>query len=689
MKKTILLCLTLCGALYADEKPALLPMPPVTVRHQDGEYGPEKWPWDGVAVVQDPVNHVKLFLGGRVGGAEFGSIGNWSLAENGKTWTEIKSRSALLDPLREKALAARASAKNGEAAARNVFYSALDSARQSAAIKAEPSKLVGAAAKAADELSASLAAAKADGWQRQSIDNALSLTDGALAKLRKALAGFRAGELNAELLHECFDAQWSLDEAADCLAGAPGPREQPAAAYDPVDKCVVLFGGNHGDYALADTWVLDCATKSWRRVWSKSAPSPRFAATMHWNDEKKMLALNGGNTILNKMEYQQGEMPAPAGEWLFDVKSSEWTGDHGAGKAAARLYRTIVPAYDPCWFDAAPRGDPQAVGKWLDHLAPNTWTVVPDQPAPAAEREWGTAVFDPDRDQIYRWSGGHQSDPLTLVSTYHPALNRWSIPYVAEILATALRKGMTFNGRPDCANHTYLHYAYDSVSHRLVCVAMGGTCIYNPDRRDFDFSIDQPFNRQIYETCTVSTPHGVVAWVRDYFGILDVAGRKWKKLPVAGGKIPSPICDGSAICYDSTRDVLWLTPFLGYQKASGNTWRYDMKTGEIAAMSPASAETIGKAKGFNSEIRESVYLPTADLVMYSNFVDGAEVGYDPRENRWVRLNIAKKLERQGTVSDTLAYDAKRGLVWNLNAYKLIYVLKVDANSILRPNEPVK
>jgi len=135
--------------------------------------------------------------------------------------------------------------------------------------------------------------------------------------------------------------------------------------------------------------------------------------------------------------------------------------------------------------------------------------------------------------------------------------------------------------------------------------------------------------------------------------------------------------------------VLWLASFTTYQKASGNLWRYDMKTGEVTAMSPANADAIARAKGFNSEIRESVYLPTADLILYNNFVNGAEVAYDPSKNRWVTLNIEKKLERLGTVSDTLAYDAKRGLVWNLNAYKSIYVLKVDAKSLVLSDEPGK
>jgi hypothetical protein len=272
------------------------------------------------------------------------------------------------------------------------------------------------------------------------------------------------------------------------------------------------------------------------------------------------------------------------------------------------------------------------------------------------------------------------------MSTYHPAINRWSIPYVPEILLG--RKGMSFNGRPDSANHTYLHYSYDPASKRLICVATGGTGIYNPDTGDFESTIAHPFNRYIYEACSAGSPKGFVFWGRGYFGVLDAKKKEWTKMPVKGA-LPAPQCDGSAFCYDSKRDALWLTSFLGYQKPSGNIWRYDMKTGAVEAMNPANADAIGKAKGFNGEIRESVYVPEADIVLYNNLVQGKEVAYDCAKNRWVVTNIQSKLERQGSVSDTLVYDAKRGLVWNLNAYKKIYVLKIDPKSLVLSDDPAK
>ena len=66
-----------------------------------------------------------------------------------------------------------------------------------------------------------------------------------------------------------------------------------------------------------------------------------------------------------------------------------------------------------------------------------------------------------------------------------------------------------------------------------------------------------------------------------------------------------------------------------------------------------------------------------------------EVAYDPPKNRWVLTGIERKLERQGTVSDTLVWDPKRELVWDLNSYKAIYVMKVDPRTLAFSEEPGK
>ena len=693
---------TVCGmacpfgpAHAQQKKKPSQPQPPLTatIRPFDDDYPPQKWPWDNVGSVRDPVSGEMLFIGGRIGGLEKGHVGHWALGADGKTWRELKGESTVLDPLRAKAHAARQPAKRAEAAARNLFYATLEKPAEEAGIKGEPARLVNEAVQRTGELLEQCSAVKAQGWEAESVNRAKRRIGKALESLKSAQAGFRSGQLDAALLKHCFDAQWALDEAADCLASSPGPREAPVVAADPDAKCVVVFGGHHGDYALSDTWIYDCPAKTWKQLWPKVAPSARFQAKLEWSAEQKALLLSGGQTLLNKVTAQVGEMPAPAGAWQFSVEDAAWTGAGGV-EPGTRIYRTIVPSYDPRWFDAAARGDRKAVEDWIAELPANTWTAVPKQPSPGPMRDWGNAIFDPDRDRIYRWSGGHEADPSNGMGTYHPAINRWSQPFVPEIMpkgsgdwAANPGKGMSFNGRPDCANHTYLHCAYDLASKKVVCVAVGGTGIFDPDLGDFECNIAHPFNRYVYQTCTAGTPQGVVVWSAGYFGLLDVKTRTWKKLPVAG-KMLTPQTDGSAFCYDSKHDALWLTNFTNYQKPSGNIWRYDMKTGVVEAMNPANAETIGKAKGFNDTIRESVYIPTADIVLYNNFVKGKQVAYDCAKNRWVTTNLENNL-KLGTVSDTLTYDAKRSLIWNLHAYQKMYVLKLDPKALVLADDPAK
>ncbi len=656
------------------------PMPPVAARVASSEYNdwPEtRFPWTGVSIVWDDVNGEALFLCGHNGGMPFGDMGSWATRDGGKTWRELKWSSPVLDPFRERALKVRAAAKRVEAAARSVFYAAHDPSKEEAEIKGEPLKLAKEAFQQAVELDSALAKASAQiPGESDAIDVAMFSTIDAKTSLERVCAEFSSGKLNGQLLQICFEAQWKLDEAADCLASSPPPREHASAVFDPVTRSVVLFGGSHHDFMYRDTWRYDCTKKSWRQHWPDKAPLARMGAAFSIVDGK--LTLSGGQTVLDKMEYQKGEKPAPAGVWTFDAATDQWLSESN-DSLRMRIYRTIVPAYDPRWYDAAPRGNRKETEAWLAALKPNTWTAVPAQPAPAPERDWGNAVFDPDRDCIYRWTGGHCADPASQPSTYHPAINRWSIPFVPDIIAA--RKGMTFTGRPDCANHTYLHAAYDSVSRRLICPSHGGTGVFDPDTGDFEFSVAQPFNRHIYETCSVSTPRGVMLWSRGgKLFLFDYAAREWQPFRVTG-KVPPPVCDGSALCYDSKRDALWMTSFNGYQKPNGNIWRLDLKTAAVTAMNPSNAATLGVAKGFHSEIRESIYLPPADLILFNNFTAGRQIAYDPKANRWVTLNISQNLERLGTVSDTLTWDAKRGLVWNLNAYKAIYVLRPDAATL--------
>ena len=692
-----------------------------------GEWGGTFVFMQGVALVADPVNDELLFLGGRTANADNGFVGHWALSLSNKRWRRMKRASSVLDGPRAACLAARRAVRDALAAARNAFYASPTASAE----KAGPGELLTDAVKLIDAAADTVKPAKADDWEARAAALAGErIKQGAmlLPLARRQLAG---GAPDAAAIRRLFDAAWRIDEAADLLRCRPGPRMHAGVCFDPHRKCIVLFGGDHGDYLLGDTWVYDCPTRRWRRAFPPVSPEPRRAAgAMVWLPERKQVALVGGESYVPKFMYfrrigrpltdvwafdadrdtwtllthRKGERPWPAltcqraageGDVLLGLASegrypSQWDASTwlmrvaGEGEPAAarklgvpvgsRSYLSVVKEYDPCWYDGAAAGEAKADAAWLAALKPNTWTPVPLAPRPAPRRDWGTAAFDPHRDQFYHWTGGHMADPASIVSTYHVAAGRWSIPYVAEYFG----KGIGFNGRPDCMNHTYLNYAYDTASRKLVCTSLAGTSLYDPDRREFGPVIAQPFRQHPYYTKTVATPHGVVCWSRGgYLGLLDARARRWKQLPVKG-KLPRVVHgDENAITYDAKRNVIWLMAADGYQKPNGQVWRYGMTNGEVRPMDPKGMKAIGR----QVRPRESAYLPPADLVLHNAFASSRQLAYDPAGNRWVVLNVTRTHKDLGGVSIGLMYDARRRFVWAMSAGQRMFVLKLDADTL--------
>jgi hypothetical protein len=362
-----------------------------------------------------------------------------------------------------------------------------------------------------------------------------------------------------------------------------------------------------------------------------------------------------------------------------------------ATPAGTRVYLSKVNCYDPTWLDAAPRGNPQEMAALYAGLKPNAWTLVPKPPRLVGYRCWGTTVYDPEMDEVYYWDGGHQSDCSNLVHTYHPATNRWSIGYVAEFFGSG-NKGMSFNGRPDCNNHTYTNYAWDPAAQRMVTASFGGVSVYNPERRDWASHHIAPFGFNVYVTKAVSTPKGVIFWnpgncegqrMAPFFGLFDAKAGKFVPLPMKGAKgTPQPgHSDSCAMRYDPKRDVLWILSGDpgGGAKPGGRIWRYDMKTGNVEQLDPAGAKTIGSAIG---AVREVVYLPKLDLLLYNGFIgDERQIAYDPAKNRWVTLKLSraacKDKQLLGGVGAGYVYDSKRDLVWAIGEYNENFVLKID------------
>lgn len=700
------------------------------------EYGEMKM--SNTRLVMDPVNNELLFLGGWGPGLKNGTAGSWAFAPGTRKWRKLDSPSLVLDPLFAQAQKAEAKARDAVAAARNVFYQGLGGSEESASVKKTPAVLIADARDLTAALIERLNAANGQGWEKEAIARAQSLTKKALVELQAASSGFSDGKLNASLIKQAFDAVWNLDLAAECLRSSPPSRVSPAAAYDPVNQVVVQSGGSHWDYVSNDTWIYDCKTRKWRQVWAKVCPAPRKGASLVYLPKSKRLALVGGESANTEFSFYRTYVSLPTDVWTYDASSNQWhllfreeitresakkriplssplavsdqdvmlglftekrdsrgqgnwnycsktrlfrlsgkgnptlTAKHGV-EAGSRTYLSVVPAYNPCWYDAAPRGDLKKTEAWYKAMKPNTWLAPPKAPRVCPPSEWGTAVYDPQRDAMYLWSGGHQSDCSNLVHIFHPAINRWSIPYVPG--GAYQVKGRSFNNRPPAGNHTYLTYTYDPYSQRMVAGTAGGIAVYNPDRRDWEYVGASPIAFRSYYSKLCGTSRGVVVWTNGFLGLFDAKKKSWKDLPTSGVKLPGYFHgDKNILVWDSKRDVLYCMAMTNYRTANGQIWRYDLESGKVTVLNPGKQQTIGTSM---HGIREAVYLPKLDLVLFNNFLDDQQIAYNPKDNSFVLLDIAPAGRMGNQANSNLIYDSRRDLLWGLCGGNEVRALRID------------
>ena len=289
-------------------------------------------------------------------------------------------------------------------------------------------------------------------------------------------------------------------------------------------------------------------------------------------------------------------------------------------------------------------------------------------------QSWGRSPYDPERDMLFFWSGGHCADVTDVILGYHLATNRWSIGYVPGYTRN---KGIGFDGRPDCANHTYKHSAWDPVSKKIVMTHAGGTSTYNVDRRDYDYNFDHKFNTPIYLTAMVGTPGGVYVWTPGALRLFDEKARKWTRVKV-NGKMPRPNCDQYTITYDSRRKAVWMMSGNGWNKPGIYVWKLDLVSMAVKKIEAKNAkEVMGTVKSY----RESVYVPEADLIILNNFVGGQQVAFDPEKEAWLKTTIrhgGKNMQCMGQVGGGgLVCDRKRKFLWLTGMFGRMYVLKLD------------
>jgi hypothetical protein len=522
------------------------------------------------------------------------------------------------------------------------------------------------------------------------------------------------------------------------LSTQPGPRANAPMVYDPVNQVIVLFGGDHMDYCMNDTWIYHCATRTWEKKMPAVSPKPRAGHGLYYLPKQGKIALMGGYLYSTD---QRSEFEI----WTYDVSANTWglvkrfasgdvwpknltmyspmnylsacdTGDniialadtapsiYNFSPATFRLacdastidaggtatygsrsdtvtYRTD-PHYTPAWCtEGVAPPDTAANEAVLRGLPLQTWTLItPPKSMSFMNRTWGTTILDTDRDQFIKWSGGHVAWCGTNVDHYRIAENRWAMSYVPEFPMEWNRYNnpnpgpFTFSGRPFMPVHTVKSYAYDVNLHKMVYAYNNHTWIYDPDKMDWD-------------SVNIHNPWGG-GWgyrsgiVNTPHGAFNWFGDAYR--PCRPYLFDTTLMNWRAL--PSTGD-----PFPGfYADANGvaydsqrdrvlyfgvNTvYAYSFGDSTCTRLYPADSAIVTS----DNRYRDCVYLPNQDVVLIQIRLSGGNLAYDCAANRWISYPVTNYQSGMNDRGTGLMYDPKRNLVWLSTAYQNTYVMRPDS-----------
>jgi hypothetical protein len=139
-------------------------------------------------------------------------------------------------------------------------------------------------------------------------------------------AAFLAGANLIERFGDCIESHDNTVYAFDGhtwvpkSTGGSGPQAlcSPSMAGDPVQRVIVIFGGNPGNGQTpvpADTWTYD--GNNWKKALPKQSPPARYAASMAYDPDHKLVVLFGGQGL------NAGQSGPLDDTWTWD--GSNWT----------------------------------------------------------------------------------------------------------------------------------------------------------------------------------------------------------------------------------------------------------------------------------------------------------------------------------------------------------------------------
>lgn len=518
----------------------------------------------------------------------------------------------------------------------------------------------------------------------------------------------------------------------------PPPRINSRMVYDPANKCIVVFGGNHGDGRMNDTWIYDCVTRTWRESESAVRPPARQQHFIFHDPASGKILMGGGNEgawthILRDL-------------WAYDVKADTWqplkmnvpktrgpdrfmsaydpSADlllvsrtfYRSGKTATYAIRpdatrTVEAKSAPAWTGPQPKpfptpDDPAALEK-LKNLPANKW-VESGSPDRAPRKDWGNIGYDPSSGFALLFGGGHSTYQGDDVTVYLPGANRWirsHAPNNAAILPqykNAMGGGLpghTFQGG------TWTHHqrnSYDGaagkVFHTHMFALTGPNYVYGPPEvvawttkvstrwpqwknGCWEYDLDRRMWRTLFP------PH-----LHDRGNVFPMDGRVVGLLKGNGHRTYDPLTgkvtehkarrelpnrhgEGRHYAYIPDKNALFLVSNSPDRPAQ--TWLYDLKTGEVKDLAPKKSPPAAK------RVENVLYMPDQGCVWARIQCGKGQWLYSFEKNTWVEAPFNKPTARNAFAGPygKEVYSAKYKIFIECGNGTPTYLLRPDMSQI--------
>lgn len=502
--------------------------------------------------------------------------------------------------------------------------------------------------------------------------------------------------VSSEKLLALRQARIHLELATEALDAEPPARVLSMLVYDSKTGLFALFGGDHFDFLSNDLWVFDPKIKVWQQRHPKNSPEPRAEHFLTSNGDGKLL-MRGGYLYGFKNPGWDNATYINAGpdEWKYDLATDIWSGpaELATFPSDTRGYRT--GNYLPDFFTSDPRPDADAHEKRLAELPTNTWVSLKPPKAFAWNRDWGTFAFDPDRDLLYWYTGGHSAYSGTDVAHYHLATNRWDQLVETEFAPGFIGTnqpmiGWSFNRRP-WMGHQYKSYAYNPSMKKMIMNGRQGNrnsqdqffYVYDPDCGDWVSRQPTPIFFSRHNAQVIHTdPFGMLTWHGDKIWQLDESTLKWKEF-LLKGKLRGTCVDNSGWIFDNKRNRALILAATGYGKPFDGEI-YSVANQEVFTFKAEGTEeliALSKPPKFGFNMRESVWHPGLDLIIFNSLLPGGYMpALDSVKNRWVGVKVTGEFSRG--VQAGMGYDKKRDLIYIADAYAQVFAMRFDSKTVV-------